>query len=281
MAPTRKQHASLAFEIPSGFTAIPVKFQLTSKSHHYLYVKEHRVRSENNTRRPLDRTLFVLNIPPYCPEECLYRILSPCGLIQSIELKEKPGPEEEPEPEPAPSKHFRTQSSKGFLVAYVVFKKASSVTAAKKLRPKEAIVLSTEKQPIKTGLQRWVAQYSSASLLQADELQAEVDAFMQAHDKRVAEESARLAEGDGVPDGEGWVKVTRGGRRPALPRTEAANLRAVEAERRRRAKKELLNFYTWQHRESKREHIAELRKKFEEDKQRIAMMREQRKFKPY
>lgn len=72
-------------------------------------------------------------------------------------------------------------------------------------------------------------------------------------------------------------------------------------------RKELLNFYTWQHRNTQKERkllpllldiylkqdtslrmfififadIAELRKKFEEDKQRIALMRAQRKFKPY
>lgn len=56
-----------------------------------------------------------------------------------------------------------------------------------------------------------------------------------------------------MPDEEGWVKVTRRGRKPGLPRTEAANLRVLERERRKRARKELLNFYAWQHRETKRE----------------------------
>lgn len=60
-------------------------------------------------------------------------------------------------------------------------------------------------------------------------------------------------EEEGVPDEEGWVKVTRKGRRPGLPRTEAANLRALEREKRKKARKELLNFYAWQHRETKRE----------------------------
>lgn len=49
------------------------------------------------------------------------------------------------------------------------------------------------------------------------------------------------------------MKVTRRGRRPVLPRTEAASLRVLERERRKRARKELLNFYAWQHRESKME----------------------------
>ena len=46
-------------------------------------------------------------------------------------------------------------------------------------------------------------------------------------------------------------------------------------------KKELLNFYQFQLRESKRQHIAELCQKFEEDKQKVAEMKNKQKFKPY
>lgn len=67
------------------------------------------------------------------------------------------------------------------------------------------------------------------------------------------QEEAKAAEEEGVPDEEGWVKVTRKGRKPGLPRTEAASLRVLEREKQKRARKELLNFYAWQHRESKRE----------------------------
>lgn len=67
------------------------------------------------------------------------------------------------------------------------------------------------------------------------------------------QEEAKAAKEEGVPDEEGWVKVTRKGRKPGLPRTEAASLRVLEREKQKRARKELLNFYAWQHRETKRE----------------------------
>ncbi|MEE6524023.1 hypothetical protein FKM82_023213, partial [Ascaphus truei] len=126
----------------------------------------------------------------------------------------------------------------------------------------------------------WIEDYE-ASLTDTESLQAEIDAFMKVHDKRVAEEEEKAEEEEGVPDDEGWVKVTRKGRRPGLARTEVKNLRLMEREKRKRAQKELLNFYGWQHRESKREHLADLRKKFEEDKQKIALMRAHRKFRPF
>jgi ribosomal RNA-processing protein 7 len=44
---------------------------------------------------------------------------------------------------------------------------------------------------------------------------------------------------------------------------------------------ELKNFYAHQMREEKREQLARLRKKFEEDKARIERMKSARKFKPF
>ena len=44
---------------------IPIKFSTKSKAQHYLYVKEHSVR-ESHVTKPRDKTLFVLNVPPYC-----------------------------------------------------------------------------------------------------------------------------------------------------------------------------------------------------------------------
>lgn len=56
-------------------------------------------------------------------------------------------------------------------------------------------------------------------------------------------------------------------------------------ERRGRKKKkktlELKNFYRHQIREAKREQLAKLREKFEEDKARIDRMKAARKFKPF
>ncbi|XP_077195423.1 ribosomal RNA-processing protein 7 homolog A [Paroedura picta] len=263
---------------PSGYTAIPVKFSEKHQSPHYLYVKQHKVREETDPNRPPNRTLFILNVPPYCTEECLSRLFSSCCSVQSVEMCQKPRLGEKTEaPE---SKFFNTKTMMGFKVAYVVFKSPAGIRAAQSLSTRGPLLISSVSYPVHTGIQKWIAGYA-ASVIDPAELKKEVDAFMQAYDQKVAEEDANAENEDGVPDEDGWVKVTRKGRRPGLPRTEAANLRALEREKHKRARKELLNFYAWQHRETKREHIAQLRKKFEEDKQKIALMRAQRKFQPY
>uniref|UniRef100_A0A8B9R1T4 Uncharacterized protein n=1 Tax=Anas platyrhynchos TaxID=8839 RepID=A0A8B9R1T4_ANAPL len=51
---------------PPGYTALAVKFGERQRSPHCLLVKEHRVREGPGDAHPPARTLFVLNVPPYC-----------------------------------------------------------------------------------------------------------------------------------------------------------------------------------------------------------------------
>ncbi|KAM5333004.1 ribosomal RNA-processing protein 7 homolog A [Glossophaga mutica] len=265
-----------AIPSPLGYSAVPIKFSEKQQASHYLYMREHRVREGTKSSWPQKRTLFVLNVPPYCTEECLSRLLSPCGPVQSVEFHGKPELTEGPK-EPK-SKFFHPKPVPGFQVAYVVFQKPGGVAAAVAL--KGPLLVSTESHPVQSGVHKWIRDYTD-SVPDPEALRVDVDTFMETYDKKIAEEEAKAKEEEGVPDGEGWVKVTRRGRRPVLPRTEAASLRVLEREKRKRARKELLNFYAWQHRQTKMEHLAQLRKKFEEDKQRIELMRAQRKFRPY
>ncbi|XP_038612521.1 ribosomal RNA-processing protein 7 homolog A isoform X2 [Tachyglossus aculeatus] len=267
----------MAGPCPLGYKAVPIQFSEKQQSPHWLYMKEHKVREGTRSPYPKSRTLFILNVPPYCLEEDLIQLLSCCGKVQSLELQEKP---DLAESRPEPRSRFFQPRPATFHVAYVVFRKPASVHLAMSLGRKGPLVISSESRPVKTGIQKWIADYS-ASLVDPEALKVEVDTFMEKYDNEIAKEDAKAEEEEGVPDNEGWVKVTRKGRRPGIPRTEAASLRLLEKEKQKRTRKELLNFYAWQHRETKREHLAQLRKKFEEDKQRIALMRAQRKFRPY
>ncbi|XP_012681171.1 ribosomal RNA-processing protein 7 homolog A [Clupea harengus] len=281
MAVPNKKHASQPCVIPGGFTVLDIKFTKNSPAAHQLFVKEHKVRLEKTSSRPLDRTLFVLNIPPYCTEDVITRLFSQFGAIQSVELKDKPG---HPEPtEQKLSKYFTTKQKQGFSVGYIVYTKPSGVTAAKTHPQNVPLIVSTEDHPVRTGLHKWIHQYSQ-SFVQPDTLQQAVDYFMSDYDRRKEEDAERKKKEaeQQEEDEEGWVKVTKGAKGTKVrPHSEAADKRALEKEGKKTKRKELLRFYSWQHRESQREHIAELRKKFEEDKQKIALLRAQRKFKPY
>ncbi|MCJ8749364.1 hypothetical protein PDJAM_G00175530 [Pangasius djambal] len=77
MAAPTKKNASSACVIPGGFTVLSLKFRSNSTAQHQLCVKEHRVRAQASEHRPPDRTLFVLNVPPYCSQLFLVMLKQP------------------------------------------------------------------------------------------------------------------------------------------------------------------------------------------------------------
>ncbi|KAM4634486.1 ribosomal RNA-processing protein 7 homolog A [Polymixia lowei] len=283
MAPSKKKHApGQACIIPGGFAVLSLQFSSDSVAQHKLCVKEHRVRVEETTHRPLDRTLFVLNIPPYCSEATVKELFSQFGTIRSVELGDQPGSFKQSGPQLA--KIFKPAEKQGFKVGYIVFHNPSSITVVKSHPHNVPLVVSTEQRPVRTGVQKWIQQYKESLFVRPEKLQETVDSFMQEYDKRKEEEAEqqKKEEEQQQEDAEGWVKVTRGNKgTKARPHSEAANQKALRKEIKKKERKELMNFYTWQHKNTQREHIAELRKKFEEDKQRISLLRAQRKFRPY
>lgn len=233
----------------------PLKFQANSKFCHEIYVKEHAVHKKEDSK-PVGRTLFVLNIPPYATQDALKRIFSVAGAVESVTLCESEG--------------------HGFKSGYVVFTKTSSVTKALKL--KELEPLSTEEHAVTVGLQKYVKDYNN-SILDPVALKNQVDRFMARFDKE--EEARKKKEKQQQEDEEGWTLVTKKGRNPGLSRKESVEIKIAEKLRKKSKKKNLKNFYTFQIRESKMNHIAKLREKFEEDKKRIEAFKKSRKFKPF
>lgn len=72
---------------------------------------------------------------------------------------------------------------------------------------------------------------------------------------------------------DGWITVHhRGGRDPSKKHAAKSRRKAKKSEK-------LLNFYAFEVKESKLKKHKELLEKFEEDKRRLAKMRDQRKFK--
>ncbi|XP_060591249.1 ribosomal RNA-processing protein 7 homolog A-like [Ruditapes philippinarum] len=261
-----------------GFTVLPLKIEEKSTCHHYLYVKEHNIRDARDCK-PKERTLFVLNVPPYCEEGHFREMFERYGTIQRIFFHSKPtsGP-----PTVNSSTFFPTAPViQGYMVAYIVFKKVSSVKAITSLPYDKPLVMHKEGgQSIDTGLNKWIREYKE-DVVDTAALQTEIDKYMTEYDEKIQTEIEKAKAAEGVPDEEGWVTVTKYGKNKGAPRTEAHEKALTRKEKKRRKDKELLNFYSFQMRETKREQIANLRKKFEEDKNRIALMKASRKFRPY
>lgn len=135
--------------------------------------------------------------------------------------------------------------------------------------------MSKKEKPVKSGLEKWCKDYKK-QYLDPDRLQKGIDKFMAEFDQKKAKEKAELERLANEPDEEGWTVVTHGKKNLG-----PVGGRVTKRERKKRQKKELANFYTFQQRETNREHIATLRKKFEDDKKKIEQLRASRKFKPF
>lgn len=203
--------------------------------------------------------MFVLNIPPYVSTESLKNAFAEiCGPVTSVTF--------------APRSE---QSENGFKTCYVVFEEESALDKALLLRenyvlpvlPAEkfetgllselknfSLLLNTMKVCLPSFLE-WCKQYND-SVCDEENTRKEIDEYMQNYDQRVAdrllEESATAENG---ADEDGWMTVSgkkkRGQR--ALIRTETAIGKVREKQDKSNKKKELLNFYTFQIRESKKQ----------------------------
>ncbi|KAL3422594.1 meiotic recombination protein DMC1 [Phlyctema vagabunda] len=123
------------------------------------------------------------------------------------------------------------------------------------------------------------ARYSAHQKLRyppKSEIQASVDAYMTLFAAK-EEEAAQLAKRQrNVPDEDGFVTVSRGGRTGPARREEAEMKRKEMEEKEQKKKQEMGDFYRFQMREKRKEEQGELVKRFEEDRRRVEVMKEKR-----
>ncbi|KAG6456823.1 hypothetical protein O3G_MSEX009994 [Manduca sexta] len=253
------------------FKALELKLSQDSTSPHTIYFKEHSVR-EHTQDRPSGRTLFVVNIPPYADEKGIVNAFSEAGTA-TVEFNLKPSA-----PETKLIHKFLPEKDQPcFRVAYLVFKNVSALDKAlqlTKLRP-----MNSAGHTIKLGIQKWIEQHNNA-VQPPKVLKENIENFMKEFDTKMAEAERKEKQLE-QEDDEGWVTVTKRGKVQSFARTEKVENKILEKEEKKKKRKELKNFYTFQIRESKMKHIVALRQKFEEDKKKIAQIKQTRRFKPF
>lgn len=115
----------------------------------------------------------------------------------------------------------------------------------------------------------------------ASTLQRNVDAYMTAFNAAEEDKARANKKQRNVPDEDGFVTVSRGGRVGPARREEAERVRVEMEEKERRKREERGDFYRFQMREKRKEEAGQLVKRFEEDRKRVEGMRERRgKFRP-
>ncbi|KAF2259572.1 hypothetical protein CC78DRAFT_537017 [Lojkania enalia] len=106
-------------------------------------------------------------------------------------------------------------------------------------------------------------------------LQASINAYLSQFNRAELARNRLRAKQRSVPDEDGFITVTRGGRSgPA--RLEQAEKKKAELEERKKKSGVKDDFYRFQTREKRKEAENELRKKFEADRKRVEEMRQRR-----
>lgn len=109
----------------------------------------------------------------------------------------------------------------------------------------------------------------------ATSLQASLNAYLTQFNALEVLRNKHRKTARSVPDEEGFVTVTRGGRAgPA--RLEEAERKKEELEARKKKNAVKDDFYRFQNREKRKEQEMGLRRRFEEDRKRVERMREGR-----
>ncbi|KAI0987188.1 hypothetical protein GJ496_004139 [Pomphorhynchus laevis] len=251
------------------FLALPIKLTSRCEYPHQILYKPNNVKKAVDSNIDHACVLFVTNIPIYCAkEDVLISIFSQFGKINSVHIHRQP------------TLNFTSSSLNsysepndinymGFKVAYIVFTSAKAVKSAMDTKCVDPIVIRHIIPAFKCGYQGYLSDYLK-SFPDEQKTLKDIEDYLREYDRKNQEED-RKAE-NVVADEEGWIQVTTKSK-------IVANEKKLRRKRKSK-KKYLQNFYSFQIKESRMQKIAELRKKFEEDRKAIAEMKLKRKFKP-
>jgi len=234
-----------------------------------LYFKEHLTKNKQKSAEEDEdaeyrqgRTLFVSNVPHHFNYTDLSEVFSIFGQVGEVIFDDKP------------AQAKAATRAQALRTALVVFEEAEDMEKALKHD------LGSTRQPYIAGskimgLNKWMELYKKVRP-DPKALQFQVDRFMEAFDQRT-EMQKKAAKGAPAVDEDGFTLVTyknKKGKRKL--RTNDSEVAKSEAAKKKKKKDPVVNFYKFQERNQKMERLAQLRRKFEEDKQLLAQIKERR-----
>ncbi|CAG2110204.1 unnamed protein product, partial [Medioppia subpectinata] len=232
--------------------------------------------------KQLANTLLVLNVPPFVDQLSIRHLFRNCGKISDVMFNSKISLNNI---RSTNKSHYldKSEDINGYKVCFVVFTGPTGLQKALNLsKASDVLTLKPDSDQHMTGLKAMKQRYNE-SIVDSNELQEEINEFMAKHDKQVEEERLKAKQMDGIPDADGWIKVNRHSGKRHLPNNYSNDQKIIEKQNklRKKSSNDLLDFYSFQQKESKINYLMNLRTRFEDDKKRIALMKSQRKFRPF
>eukprot|EP00455_Lapot_gusevi_P030863 TRINITY_DN3325_c0_g1_i3.p1 TRINITY_DN3325_c0_g1~~TRINITY_DN3325_c0_g1_i3.p1 ORF type:complete len:284 (-),score=87.25 TRINITY_DN3325_c0_g1_i3:39-830(-) len=246
-----------------GFKPLAVRCSASPQnevSANYLFFKKH-IDKEN----PDAAGFFVTGVPVTWNLADLSGVFSCFGEVSEAEYIDQP---------------MTGYPLSGALTARVHMSSQEEVEKALALDLKQVRQPFEPDTSIPTGVASWLQDYD-LKRPDPNQLQTRVDKFMHFFDLRMQKEKEEEKSGP-IVDEEGFtlVRSTKKRRFPLLKEQQEAKER-MQNQKKKRSEKQLINFYSHQIKDAKKQQLAELRQKFEEDKKKIEKMKQNRKFNPF
>ncbi|KAJ1932115.1 hypothetical protein GGF37_007168 [Kickxella alabastrina] len=317
---TSKKSSTNGLAVIGGYKVLPVRFDDDSESAtHYIYFKQHTTTKED-ILLPSSRTLFLYNLPADTTERDIRRLFHGTARVARVlfhdvvgqdivrqtavraqlmaELAKSMQEEEAKQNKASKQKGASEAADEGVKAverpilqrsggsAHVVLLEDAEMAAVLGMaRGVRAWPQRDTTSPLEyRGLSRYLYEYR-AERPPTELHQEDVDQYMAKFEAAQYERERMLEQQQNVPDADGFVTVVRRGRNTRNSDGQGAVTAATADEAREagKKKKEVVfgNMYRFQVRERKKDQLDDLRKKFDEDKEKIARMRQTRQFRPY
>jgi ribosomal RNA-processing protein 7 len=249
---------------------------------HTIYLKEHSEKGENIEKQK-SKTAFIGNVDyglEMTHEEIdsyLRELFNNFGEVESVSV----------------SKFHREEAEKKSnnysRFAHLVFKKKNSLKLALTAPDSTYYELGKElsknfglKQRFSLKKRKTVEDISNMypyCEIDPKELQEEVDIFMRDFEEQENSDKLERERVSRLPDDDGFMPVHHRKKRKRMEEKRGKGSSRSRCDEKKQI--ELKNFYRFQMRDDKREKLGDLRKRFDEDKQKVAAMKADRKFKPF
>ncbi|VBB31307.1 unnamed protein product [Acanthocheilonema viteae] len=213
-------------------------------------------------------SLIIANIPPYITPVTLGRILAELGSGRPDEITAQRGTAD--------------NITEGFYTASARLKTESAVEQALENCEKIPFLClsNVDVELVRNGAAKSCDEYRK-SFKTIAQLQESVDSYIKKHDAKILEEKQKAKRMANVMDEDGWITVTKSHYKP-VPRAIVVKNKEdlLKLSKKKKRVEDNIAFYSFQLKQSKLKHLEELRRKFAEDKKKLAIAKAARKFRP-
>ncbi|KAF2349049.1 Ribosomal RNA-processing protein 7 [Trinorchestia longiramus] len=251
-----------------GFRIHYVRSTQSSTEAEHVWWRQHKVRATESSK-PIERTLYIQMLPTFLRiEENLRMLLSQYGIVEAIHYQEHP---DKPR---VNSAWIRPSLFAKNNVAFVIFRRAKHLQQVLQLSLEEPLYIAKTEAQLVTPAQKMEeeSQWKMDMMAAEEENNAVMAELTEKH------RLAQLQKEEQEEQDEGWITVTKAFKKKLAP--GAIKKKTTKRARAKQRKMELVNFYSFQHRDRKKQQWENLRRQYEQAKESFEKARQGRKFKP-